>query len=157
MLAFDEVGGGEIGAAIRSPSWTAATIGKPDQWPPALRSIVNLMLNSRFPMFVAWGPELTFLYNDAYVPILGTKHPAALGRPFQEIWSEIWDDVGPLAARALEGEAIWQDDLPLTMERNGYPEKTWFTLNRDELCLKNMMIRARRSSRPRRSSNALCN
>ena len=129
MLAFDEAGGGGMGEAMRVPGWSAVGLGKPAEWPPALRSIVNLMLNSRFPMFVAWGPQLTFLYNDAYAPILGTKHPAALGRPFQEIWSEIWHDVGPLADKALSGEAIWQEDLPLLMERNGYPEPTWFTFS----------------------------
>ena len=129
MLAFNREGGGAIGAALRSTLGTDSGLGTIHEWPPALRSIVNLMLNSRFPMFVAWGPELTFIYNDAYAPILGTKHPAALGRPFQEVWSEIWNDVGPLAARALAGEAIWQDDLPLIMERNGYPENTWFTFS----------------------------
>lgn len=129
MLAFDREGGGEIGAALRAPQEARSSLGMPDRWPSALRSIVNLMLNSRFPMFVAWGPELTFLYNDAYAPILGTKHPAALGKPFKEVWSEIWDDVGPLAARALAGEAIWQDDLLLVMERKGYAEDTWFTFS----------------------------
>ena len=143
FVGIDKVGGGEIGAAIRSSAWMAATIGTPDKWPPALRSIVNLMLNSRFPMFVAWGPELTFLYNDAYVPILGTKHPLALAGRSRKIWSEIWDDVGPLAVRALEGEAIWQDDLPLTMDatailrRRGSPSPTrrrWTTRAKSPAC-----------------------
>jgi PAS domain S-box-containing protein len=129
VLAFNREGGGGIGAALRSTFGGVSGLGEIDEWPPALRSIVNLMLNSGFPMFVAWGQDLTFIYNDAYAPILGTKHPAALGRPFQEVWSEIWDDIGPLAARALAGEAIWQDDLPLVMERNGYPENTWFTFS----------------------------
>jgi PAS domain S-box-containing protein len=114
---------------MRSADWTNTGVGSPEQWPPALRSIVNLMLNSRFPMFVAWGEDLSFLYNDAYAPILGSKHPSALGRPFKEIWSEIWHDVGPLAERALAGDSVWQDDLPLLMERHGYPEQTWFTFS----------------------------
>ena len=129
MLAFDKGGGGAMGEAIRSLDWAATAIGAPEQWPLSLRSIVNLMLNSGFPMFLAWGPDLTFLYNDPYTDILGSKHPAALGRPFQEIWSEIWADVGPLAERALAGQAVWQDDLPLVMERHGYPEQTWFTFS----------------------------
>jgi two-component sensor histidine kinase/PAS domain-containing protein len=87
------------------------------------------MLNSKFPMFLAWGPELTFLYNDAYAPILGQKHPRALGLPFNDVWSEIWSDIGPLAERALAGEAIWLEDLPLRMNRHGFSEETWFTFS----------------------------
>ncbi|WP_458388534.1 HWE histidine kinase domain-containing protein [Sphingomonas sp. F9_3S_D5_B_2] len=80
-------------------------------------------------MFIAWGSELTFIYNDAYAPILGTKHPSALGAPFQQIWPEIWSDIGPLAERALAGEATWLEDLPLRMHRHGYDEDTWFTFS----------------------------
>jgi len=80
-------------------------------------------------MFIAWGAELTFLYNDAYADILGDKHPAALGQPFQTVWSEIWDDIKPLIDRALAGEATWSENLPLTMERKGFPEDTWWTFS----------------------------
>jgi hypothetical protein len=69
--------------------------------------VVSLMLNSKFPMFVAWGEELGFLYNDPYREVLGAKHPAALGRPFHAIWAEIWDDILPLVERALQGEATY--------------------------------------------------
>lgn len=123
------IGGGETAALMASLEWSGTAIGAPDDWSTSLRSIVALMLRSRFPMFVAWGPELTFLYNDAYAPILGEKHPHALGRPFQETWSEIWPDVGPLAERALAGEAVWLEDLPLTMRRRGYDEETFFTFS----------------------------
>jgi signal transduction histidine kinase/ActR/RegA family two-component response regulator len=90
---------------------------------------VSLMLGSAFPMFVAWGPSLTFLYNQAYAEILGDKHPGALGRSFRNIWSEIWHDLAPLIDRALSGEATWSENLPLTMNRRGYDEQTWFTFS----------------------------
>lgn len=74
-------------------------------WPRALQTALSIALGSRQPMFIAWGPELTFLYNDAYAEILGDKHPSALGRPFQQVWWDIWDDIKPLVDRALAGEA----------------------------------------------------
>jgi signal transduction histidine kinase/PAS domain-containing protein/ActR/RegA family two-component response regulator len=122
-------GGGEMGARMRAHDWGASPLGQPERWPQSLRTTVSLLLNSRFPMFVAWGPELGFLYNDDYAEILGTKHPAALGRPFADIWAEIWSDVGPLAERALAGEATFHEDLPLTMLRKGYEEQTYFTFS----------------------------
>jgi two-component sensor histidine kinase len=80
-------------------------------------------------MFIAWGPELGFLYNDSYAEILGAKHPGVLGRPFPEVWREIWADIGPLVDRTLAGERIWQDELHLVLERHGYPEDTWFSFS----------------------------
>ncbi|WP_426954277.1 PAS domain S-box protein [Muricoccus radiodurans] len=80
-------------------------------------------------MFVAWGPELGFLYNDAYAEILGAKHPSALGRRFQDIWAEIWPDILPLIEAALRGEATYRENLPLLMRRNTYEEQTWFTFS----------------------------
>jgi len=97
-------GGGETGAMMRAHDWSRSPLGHPAGWPQALRTVVALMLNSKFPMFVAWGEGLGFLYNDPYVEILGDKHPASLGAPFKTIWGEIWDDIGPLVDRALAGE-----------------------------------------------------
>ncbi len=94
-----------------------------------LRSTVSLMLGSRFPMFVAFGPELGFLYNDPYAEILGDKHPAALGNRFHDIWPEIWPDIAPLIKQAMSGEATWSENMPLTMNRHGYDEATWFTFS----------------------------
>jgi PAS domain S-box-containing protein len=122
-------GGGQMERLMRAHDWTASPLGDPRTWSQALRTTVGLMLNSGFPMFLAWGGDLGFLYNDAYIPVLGGKHPGALGRPFQEIWSEIWDDLAPLVVRALSGEAVWLEDLPLTMQRHGYAESTWFTFS----------------------------
>jgi signal transduction histidine kinase/ActR/RegA family two-component response regulator len=80
-------------------------------------------------MFVAWGPDLGFLYNDPYAEILGAKHPRALGRRFFDIWSEIWADISPLIDAALAGQATYREDLPLLMNRKGYDEQTWFTFS----------------------------
>jgi len=80
-------------------------------------------------MFVAWGPELGFLYNDPYAEILGSKHPLALGRRFEDIWSEIWPDIFPLIDAAMHGHATYREDLPLLMNRKGYDEQTWFTFS----------------------------
>ena len=74
-------GGGEMGALMRAHDWSRTPLGDVAQWPQSLRTAVSILVNSRYPMFIAWGPALAFLYNDGYRPIFGTKHPAALGRP----------------------------------------------------------------------------
>jgi PAS domain S-box-containing protein len=122
-------GGGEVSAMMRNHDWSASPLGSPETWPQSLRSVVGLLLNSKFPMFVAWGPELGFLYNDPYADVLGEKHPQALGRRFYDIWSEIWEDISPLIDRAMAGEASYRENLPLLMRRKGYDEETWFTFS----------------------------
>jgi PAS domain S-box-containing protein len=121
--------GGEMGERMRGFDWSCSPLGLPQRWPKALKTATGILLSSKFPMFLAWGPDLRFLYNDAYIDVLGGKHPAALGHAFEDIWAEIWDDVGPLARRALGGEATYFENLPLTMTRKGYEEKTWFTFS----------------------------
>lgn len=120
------VGGGAMGARIRSHDWAATPLGPIDAWPAALRVAVGLIVASPFPMAVVWGPALTTIYNDAFRPILGAK-PEALGRGFDAIWHEAWPTIGPLAARALAGEATFIEDFPLTVERGGEPEAASFT------------------------------
>jgi PAS domain S-box-containing protein len=122
-------GGGNLGALTRVHDWAHTPLGAVDTWPQSLRTAVSIMLNSKHPMFIAWGPELTFLYNDGYQPILGAKHPAALGNRFEEIWAEIWEDILPFIERAMTGDATWSDDLELHMERRGYLEETYFTFS----------------------------
>ncbi|WP_132256212.1 hybrid sensor histidine kinase/response regulator [Methylobacterium segetis] len=122
-------GAGRMSARIRAHDWSASPLGCPETWPACLRSAVSLMLGSKVPMFVAWGAELGFLYNDAYAEILGDKHPRALGRPFREVWSEIWADIAPLIDTAMRGEATWAENLPLVMNRHGYDEQTYFTFS----------------------------
>jgi PAS domain S-box-containing protein len=120
------LGGGTVRALMREHDWTASPLGHPRDWPQALCTTVALMLDSKFPMFVAWGDELGFLYNDAYSVILGAKHPASLGQRFRDVWSDIWDDIAPLVDRTMGGESIYLDRFPLTMRRHGYDEETWF-------------------------------
>ena len=122
-------GGGEMGTMMRAHDWSTSPAGPLEGWPQSLRSVVGLMLANKHIMFVAWGPELAFLYNDAYRPVFGKKHPWALGRPFKEVWSEVWDEVEPLVNAALGGEATWSENLHLILERNGYPEDCWFTFS----------------------------
>src|SRR5689334_17516289 len=114
---------------MRSRDWSTSPLGPPATWPQSLRSVVDLLLQSRFPMFVAWGTELGFLYNDPYAEILGAKHPASLGSRFHDIWSEIWTDISPLIDAAMAGEATYREDLPLLMNRKGFDEQTWFTFS----------------------------
>ena len=118
-----------MGALMREHDWTTSPLGEPKSWGPSLRMSVNLMLGSAFPMFLAWGPDLGFLYNDAYIEILGARHPEAMGRPFQAVWSEIWSDIDPLVQSALRGQATFMEDLPLVMTRNGHNEDVWFTFS----------------------------
>ena len=119
---------GEMTARVRAFDWAATPLGPMESWPQALRIAVGVCLSSRFPMFVWWGPQLVNIYNDAYVPILGAKHPEALGRPAQGTWSEIWDIVGAQAAAVMgRGEATWNERVLLVMQRHGYQEETWFT------------------------------
>jgi signal transduction histidine kinase/CheY-like chemotaxis protein len=122
-------GGGRVGELMRGHDWSRSPLGPPDSWPPSLRAVVELLLQSQFPMFVAWGAELGFLYNDPYAEILGAKHPLALGRRFEDIWSEIWTDIFPLIDAAMHGQATYHEDLPLVMNRKGYDEQTWFTFS----------------------------
>src|SRR5689334_5092351 len=122
-------GGGDVGALMRRWDWSRSPLGPPDTWPQSLRTVVTLLLQSQFPMFVAWGPDLGFLYNDAYAEILGAKHPKALGSRFHDIWAEIWPDISPLIDAAMAGEATYRHDLPLVMNRRGFDEQTWFTFS----------------------------
>src|SRR5690242_3562985 len=120
--------GGETGAIIRSLDWSATILGPPETWPQSLRVAVQIILNSRYPMFVWWGPSLINFYNDSYVPFLGQRHPRALGIPAQDSWREIWDVVGPQADQVMkEGRSTWNEEKLLIMERYGYPEETYFT------------------------------
>jgi PAS domain S-box-containing protein len=121
--------GGEMGERIRAFDWSGSPLGPPSGWPQALKTAIGIVLSTKFPMFVAWGPELRFLYNDAYSEILGNKHPLALGHAFEDIWAEIWEEIRPMAERAVSGEASYYENLPLILTRKGYPEQAWFTFS----------------------------
>src|SRR5262245_33328963 len=94
-------GGGELGALMREHAWAGTPLGEPATWPASLRSTLSLCLESAFPIAIYWGPRLALLYNDAWRPILGDKHPWALGRAAQEVWPEIWDAIEPVFADVM--------------------------------------------------------
>jgi PAS domain S-box-containing protein len=120
--------GSEAGALLNGTPWADTPLGPMAQWPQSLRAAVGICLNSRFPMFVWWGPSLINIYNDAYIPILGLKHPAAFGRPATDSWSEIWPVLEPQVNAVIrDGQASWNERVPLTMLRHGVMEDTWFT------------------------------
>jgi PAS domain S-box-containing protein len=120
---------GTMVEGVRAFDWASTRLGPMERWPQSLRIAVGICLGSRFPMFVWWGPDLINIYNDAYVPVMGDKHPGGLGRPAREVWSEIWDVVGPEAQDAVmsRGEATWNERVRLDLDRHGYPEETYFT------------------------------
>ncbi len=124
-------GGGEMGRLIREFDWSGHRLGKPDEWPRSLKTAVSLILNSQHPMWIGWGPEMSFLYNDAYLHVLGlAKHPKSLGRPAAEVWAEIWDVCGPLADKVFQqGQASFVDDVRLFMHRGDYLEETYYSFS----------------------------
>ncbi|WP_432927481.1 SpoIIE family protein phosphatase [Microbispora sp. CA-135349] len=120
-------GDSEMARRMRGHPWSETSMGDPATWPTSLRTACRICLTSRFPMIVWWGEELRFLYNDAYLPLLGSKHPA-LGKPGDQVWTEIWHTIGPMLKSVMSsGEATWSEDLLLPMNRHGYWEETYWT------------------------------
>ncbi len=124
-------GGGTMGQLIREYDWSQTPLGPIERWPQSLKTSVTLILNSRHPMWIGWGPGATFLYNDPYIEVLSlAKHPWALGKPTAEIWGEIWDVCGPLADKVFEkGEASFVDDVRLLMNRKDFIEETYYSFS----------------------------
>ncbi len=124
-------GDGEMAKLMRDKAWESTSLGPVESWPPGLRSAVRIVLTSRFSMWMGWGDDLAFLYNDAYrADTLGLKHPSVLGRPTREVWSEIWSEIGPRIAVVLqEGRATWDEGLLLILERSAYREETYHTFS----------------------------
>jgi PAS domain S-box-containing protein len=112
---------------MRAHDWSASPLGPPSAWAQPLKTVVSLMLHSKAPSFLAWGPELHFLYNDAYLEIMGEKHPAALGQPLPLVWPECWDVVEPLVQRTWSGEPVYVENAPFTLRRKGSDEQAWFS------------------------------
>ena len=121
----------ELGRHLAAVDWAATPLGPVETWPTSLRNVVSLQLGSRFAMWMAWGPELTFLCNDAYRrSTLAGKYPWALGKPAREVWSEIWPDIGPrIESVVTTGVATWDESLLLFLERSGYQEETYHTFS----------------------------
>lgn len=135
-------GNSETAQLIRAVDWSKNSLGPQSEWPQALWTSLDICLNSRFPMFVWWGKDLTIFYNDAYRPLLGSRHPQAIGAAAKKVWPEIWPSLGPLVDSVMnEGVATWSDDQMLVVKRNGYEEECYFTFSyspihneSDEVC-----------------------
>src|SRR4051794_14626465 len=121
----------DVGRDLAQVDWAATPLGSPSGWPQSLKTAVSILLSSRFPMWMAWGPDLTFFCNAAYRrDTLGRKYPWALGRPASEVWAEIWDDIGPRIESVLTtATATWDEALLLFLERSGYREETYHTFS----------------------------
>jgi PAS domain S-box-containing protein len=121
----------EVGRDLSEVDWSATPLGPPNSWPQSLQTAVSILVSSRFSMWMAWGPELTFFCNAAYRrDTLGRKYPWALGRPARQVWAEIWADIGPRIESVLEtGRATWDEALRLFLERSGYTEETYHTFS----------------------------
>jgi signal transduction histidine kinase/DNA-binding response OmpR family regulator len=125
------VGTSELAALMRQIDWSRTGVGAAEQWPQSVRALLRMMLTSRYAMWMGWGPQLAFFYNDAYARMtLGAKHPWALGRPARDVWAEIWPDIGPRIEHVLTtGDATWDEGLLLFLERSGFPEETYHTFS----------------------------
>jgi signal transduction histidine kinase len=122
--------GGEMAARVVAFDWRQTPLGPIQDWPISLRATAAMVLENRFPMTLLWGRDLRHLYNDAYVPVLGDKHPTALGQPASVVWSEIWPILGPQTDMVLQGKgATWNEHLLLPMDRKGFVEETYFTFS----------------------------
>ena len=119
----------ELQRLVLGANWSQTPLGPVDSWSATLLTAVSTCLNSRFPMVLMWGPALTMVYNDGYAPMLGGRHPGALGRPVAEVWTDVWPDIEPMIAEVLAGRATFVEDMPLTMTRHGFPEETYSTFS----------------------------
>ena len=122
-------GGGAMGDRIRAFDWATTPLGDVQSWPSPLKTLVRVMLAAKQPMFVAWGPDLTMLYNDGYVELLGSKHPDALGAPFMRVWAEIREDLQPLVDQVYAGEPVHMDDITLMVDREGRSPEAHFAFS----------------------------
>lgn len=119
-----------MGQRIREYDWSKTPLGPIDQWPQSLRTCMRIMLTSRQPIWIGWGKELITLYNDPYLAIMGGKHPRALGEPTATVWREVWPSIGPMLKQVMEKDiGTYVESQLLIMERNGYPEETYYTFS----------------------------
>lgn len=119
-----------MGRRMRAFDWASTPLGPAERWPQSLKTIVRVMLDSRFAMWLAWGPDLRFLCNDAYLPTVGLKHQWVLGSRADQVWHEIWADIGPRIQHVLTtGKATWDEGLQLFLQRSGYQEETFHTFS----------------------------
>lgn len=122
-------GGGECGDLLRGLDWAANPLGSPEDWPDELHAVVGMAMASAQPMLIVWGPERITLYNDGYAAMCGHRHPEALGKPFRNLWFDIWDRVEPILDAAFAGISTSMEDIAFTMHRNGFPEQANFAFS----------------------------
>lgn len=116
-----------MGALMRSIDWSRTPVGPAETWPQSLRTALSILLETGFPMYIAWGSEYTQFYNDGYRPILGsTKHPGAMGASTRETFAEIWDIIGPMFAGVMQGTPTTVVDFMLPLDRHGFTEECYF-------------------------------
>jgi PAS domain S-box-containing protein len=122
---------GEMRRRLQRFAWERTPLGPRERWPQSLTLAVDLILESGFPMAVRWGPDLVTIYNDAYAPLLGQKHPAVFGKPLRETWPEIWHELGPMSEAILRGErgSFFAENHLWRIERHGVPEEAYFTIS----------------------------
>ncbi|KUJ61397.1 hypothetical protein AR687_13245 [Flavobacteriaceae bacterium CRH] len=119
--------GGEMGELIRAKDWSKTSLGDPENWPQSLRTMVSVVLQNPFGMYIAWGKDFTQIYNDSFRPILGlNKHPQALGISSKETFSEIWDTISPMFDNVIKGNAVSNPDFMVPLNRNGFVEECYF-------------------------------
>src|SRR5262245_44101176 len=123
-------GNSDMAARMRRFDWSTTSIGPSHTWPQSLRTAVRIMLTSRQPIWIGWGKDLIYFYNDPYKSIIGGKDAWALGRPTSQVWREIWDEIGPMLAQAMtENVGTYVEEQLLIMERHGYREETYYTFS----------------------------
>jgi PAS domain S-box-containing protein len=125
----DGGGGGEMAGRVRAFDWSATPLGPREEWPQSLRTAVQMVLAAPFPNVLLWGPDLIQVYNDAYRDLMGTKHPAGLGRPTRDCWPEVWHLNAPVYERVWRGESVSMEDALFPVTRSGVLEDAWFTVS----------------------------
>ncbi len=131
-------GGGHMGELIRSKDWSQTALGDPGDWPQSLRTMVSVMLDNPFSMYIAWGKEYIQIYNDGFRPILGTtKHPQALGISTSLTFAEIWETIEPMFGGVMKGKAVGFPDFELTLNRHGFDEICYFDFSYSPIRLEN--------------------
>ncbi len=122
--------GGEMGALIRAFDWVNNPLGPPELWPQSLKTSISIMLRSGYPIFVWWGKDMIMFNNDAYLPVLGNKHPASLGSKANDTWVNIWEQISPMMDQVLyKGEQIYAKELLFLLDRKGFSEECYFTFS----------------------------
>ncbi len=118
-----------MGEHMRRFDWSGTALGPVEDWPASLKTAVSLLLRARQPMYIGWGPDLLSIYNDGYIPICGTKHPGALGRPMSDVWAEEWEKLLPLNVAVLGGESFWLENEPFLLKGRADEELSYFSFS----------------------------